>query len=176
MKVVVASQNPVKLEATRAGFDAMFPQMHVEVIGVTVTSDVRAQPMSRAETLEGASNRVQNATLMRPDAQYIVGIEGGVEHIDSQLAVFAWVVIQHGDQIGRAQTGVFYLPREVAELVLAGHELGDADDIIFGQENSKQKNGSLGLLTDDALTRTNYYIQAIIMALIPFKKPDFTWR
>jgi non-canonical (house-cleaning) NTP pyrophosphatase len=55
-------------------------------------------------------------------------------------------------------------------------ELGDADDAVFGRSNSKQANGSIGLLTDDALTRTEYYVQAVIMALIPFKKPQFTWK
>jgi non-canonical (house-cleaning) NTP pyrophosphatase len=55
-------------------------------------------------------------------------------------------------------------------------ELGTADDVVFGRSNSKQANGSIGLLTDDALTRTNYYVDAVVMALIPFKKRHLTWK
>jgi len=50
--------------------------------------------------------------------------------------------------------------------------LGEADDIIFGQTNSKQKNGTVGNLTDNAVDRTKYYIDAIILALIPFKNKN----
>jgi non-canonical (house-cleaning) NTP pyrophosphatase len=55
-------------------------------------------------------------------------------------------------------------------------ELGEADDVVFGRANSKQANGSIGLLTDDTITRTSYYVDAVVMALIPFKKPHFTWK
>jgi non-canonical (house-cleaning) NTP pyrophosphatase len=51
-------------------------------------------------------------------------------------------------------------------------ELGDADDEIFGASNSKQQNGAVGLLTENAVTRTTLYEQAVIMALIPFKNPE----
>jgi len=55
--------------------------------------------------------------------------------------------------------------------VNSGLELGEADDLVFGQANSKQKNGAIGLLTNDVLNRTTLYEQAVIMALIPFKNP-----
>lgn len=174
--VVVASQNPVKISATEDGFSRMFPDTDFQYQGISVASGVPDQPLSRAETLQGARNRAENAAIVMPNADYTVGIEGGIEAVDGQLQVFAWVVVKHGDIIGRAQTGVFYLPDEVAQLIHAGRELGDADDIVFGRQNSKQANGSIGLLTDDAMTRQSYYVNAVIMALIPFKKPQFTWR
>lgn len=174
-KIIVASLNPVKLDATRRGFAAMFPDEHYDFSGVDGSSGVADQPMSRTETLIGATNRAKAAHKQHPDADYTIGIEGGIEPDGDYLAVFAWVVVLHQEQIGSAQTGVFYLPQEVAELVRAGHELGDADDKVFGRKNSKQQNGSIGLLTDDALTRTDYYVQAVMMALLPFKNPQFTW-
>jgi non-canonical (house-cleaning) NTP pyrophosphatase len=48
-------------------------------------------------------------------------------------------------------------------------ELGDADDVVFGRTNSKQENGAVGLLTENVIDRTAYYVQALILALIPFK-------
>ena len=50
-----------------------------------------------------------------------------------------------------------------------GKELGDANDIVFNRNNSKQKNGAVGILTGDATDRTKYYTEAIILSLIPFK-------
>jgi inosine/xanthosine triphosphatase len=176
IQVVVASQNPIKIEAAQEGFKRMFPDSSFEFRGLSVPSGVSLQPMNRQETLQGALNRASNAHLAIPQADYVVGIEGGVEEIEGRLEVFAWVVIQSKEAIGRAQTGVFYLPDEVAQLIHQGIELGEADDLIFGRSNSKQKNGSIGLLTDDAYTRADYYSDAVLMALIPFKKPQFTWK
>jgi len=75
-------------------------------------------------------------------------------------------------KIGKGKTGSFFLPQKVAELVRQGMELGEADDIVFGKKNSKQANGAIGILTDDVITRTTYYVPAIIMALIPFKNEE----
>ncbi len=174
--VIVASTNPVKIEAARLGFGRMFPDVQFLIEGAAISSDVSHQPMTSIETYQGAASRAHNAAVQYPQANFTIGIEGGVEDQQGALQVFAWVVVQAAGQIGKAQTGVFYLPQEVAVLVRQGLELGDADDVVFGRSNSKQANGSIGLLTDDALTRTDYYVQAVIMALIPFKKPQFNWE
>lgn len=174
-KIVVASLNPVKIAATEAGFARMFPNDTFEITGCDVPSGVSDQPMSRAETLRGATNRADAALATVQDVAYAVGIEGGLEDVNGRLEVFAYVVVSDGKRHGTAQTGVFTLPEEVSTLVRGGMELGDADDVVFRRENSKQGNGSIGILTDDAITRTEYYIHAVIMALIPFKKPHLSW-
>jgi len=169
-KVIVASTNPVKVEAAKIGFDKMFPDERFNVKGVSVPSDVSEQPMSSNETLMGATNRAHNVSKLVTEADYWIGVEGGVEDVNEELEVFAWVVVKaRNGKIGRGKTGSFFLPRKIAALVRTGMELGEADDIVFGRTNSKQANGAIGLLTDDALTRTTYYEPAVIMALIPFK-------
>lgn len=175
-KIIVASKNPVKINATLEAFQAVFPQESYTAEGVSVLSGVSDQPMTARETRQGALNRAQNARQAQPDAQFWVGIEGGVEDTDIGMQCFAWVVILSAENvIGYGQTAVFYVPKEVATLVRQGIELGHADDQVFGRDNSKQKNGAIGLLTDDAVDRTSYYVQAVIMALVPFKNPTLTW-
>jgi non-canonical (house-cleaning) NTP pyrophosphatase len=88
------------------------------------------------------------------------------------MAAFAWVVIKSSNQEGKARTGTFFLPNEVAKWVRAGKELGEADDLVFNKHNSKQANGAVGLLTDNVTDRTRFYEEAIILALIPFKNPE----
>ena len=47
-------------------------------------------------------------------------------------------------------------------------ELGLADDKVFGRQDSKSKDGAVGLLTRGAITRTAYYAHAVTLALAPF--------
>ncbi len=168
--IVVASNNPVKLAAVTNGFTSVYSD-DIILHPVSVPSNVSDQPMSDCETLEGAKNRAQNARREFTDADFWVGIEGGVEFLDGKLAAFAWVVILNGNVLGSARTGAFFLPLQVSALVANGMELGEADDLVFGQINSKQQNGAIGILTNDLIDRESLYRPAVIMALIPFLNP-----
>lgn len=167
MKVVVASANPVKLEAVKVAFSQCFDDDFV-FEGVSVPSGVSDQPVGSDETRQGALNRVQNAQKAMPDADFYVGLEGGVEWLGDELMVFAWMVVRSGEKEGLARTGSFSLPPKIVSLIHEGYELGIADDMVFRRENSKQKNGAVGILTNDLVTRQSYYEQALILALIPF--------
>lgn len=167
--VIVASTNPVKIQAARNGFERMFPKEHFRVTGVAAPSGVSDQPMSDEEAYQGAVNRTLAAAQTVADADYWIGIEGGVEDIDGEMRGFAWIVVRDNERIGKSRTATFFLPDEVVQLVREGKELGDADDIVFNRSNSKQNNGSVGILTDDVMDRTEYYEHALILALIPFK-------
>ena len=171
VKVVVASRNPVKMDAVREGLSA-FISGEIELTGVAVDSGVSDQPMDNSETLTGAETRVKNARHQFPGADYYVGLEGGVEETTSGLMAFAWMVIDNGEKVGKARTASFFLPPEVARLVHEGMELGDADDRVFSKTNSKQQNGAVGLLTNDAITRKSLYLPAVQMAFIPFLNPE----
>lgn len=175
MHIIVASTNPVKIECARLGFEQVFPEAELTVSGVGVPSGVSDQPMTDDETLQGALNRATNAKSTHPDADFWVGIEGGVEDHRGVLYCFAWIVVQSADRTGRGRTATFILPDQVAALVHQGHELGHADDIVFGRENSKQANGSVGILTGDIITRTSFYVPAVILALIPFMQRDLSF-
>lgn len=170
-RVVVASKNPVKINAAREGFERMFPNDEFEVVGVEVASGVSDQPMSDEETKRGAMNRVENASMLEPAADYWAAFEGGaLEDESGEFCVFAWMIVKSKEgKIGKGRTSVFFLPPAVSALMREGKELAEADSIVFGRENSKHKNGIVGLLTGDVVDRTRYYTDAAIMALIPFK-------
>jgi inosine/xanthosine triphosphatase len=168
--IVVASQNPVKIRAVADGFQRMFPDQEFAIQAISVPSGVSQQPGSDAETMMGALNRATEAARQLPEADYWVGIEGGVEETSGgEMIAFAWVVVCDHERVGRGRTGTFYLPPAVTDLVRQGKELGEADDIVFGRVNSKQENGAVGLLTGDVINRAQLYEHAIILALIPFK-------
>lgn len=176
-KITVASLNPVKLRAAQNAFERLFPDQAFTVSGVSVASGVADQPLSVAETMTGAKARASNARAAQPQADYWVGIEGGIEDTPLGMTCFARVhVLGRDGREGLGQTAVFYLPREVARLVREGMELGHADDQVFGRDNSKQANGAIGILTDDVIDREAYYTHAMIMALVPFKNPTLSWQ
>jgi len=176
VKIVVASTNPVKVQAVRSGFTRMFPEQDFEIVSVSVPSGVSDQPRSSAETLQGALNRACNAALIYPQADYWVGVEGGIElegdGIASEMCAFAWIVVQSPERQGKGCTGRFYLPPAVVDLVRQGVELGEADDIVFGRSTSKQDSGAVGILTANVIDRAQLYEPAVIFALIPFINPD----
>ena len=174
--IIVASTNPVKILAALDGFQRVFPHLPFDASGVSVPSGVGDQPMSNAETLRGAHNRAAEARRHRPDGDYWVGIEGGCEDVDGVLYTFAWVVVLSADRSGRSRTATFVLPEEVAALVRQGVELGHADDQVFGRSNSKQQNGSVGLLTGDVIDRAGYYEHAVVLALIPFRNAALAFK
>jgi inosine/xanthosine triphosphatase len=169
--VAIASNNPVKIQAVLDGFKFIFPKEEWKTVSIEVPSGVSHQPMTDAETFSGAFNRAHNAQKGLPEADFWVGIEGGVEDLKGEMFAFAWVVVASSSMLGQARSGTFKIPPTVAKLVREGKELGTADDIIFGRENSKQKNGAIGLLTDDAIDRKALYQHAVVLALVPFKNP-----
>lgn len=167
---VVASTNPVKINAAKRGFDAMFPDVAWRVEGVSVPSGVSDQPLTDHETLLGAMNRAAAAQAMRPEARYWVGIEGGVHETDHGLAERAWMVVRGADgRIGKGSSGTFFLPNDIAALIRAGKELAEACDIVFAGTDCRQTNGAVGLLTGDVIQRTSLYEHGMALALIPFR-------
>jgi len=159
------------VKATQLGFETMFPNKEWEFQGISVPSGVADQPMSQEETLHGAVQRAKNAQEASPEADFWVGIEGGVATENQEMEVFAWIyVLSKAGKSGKSRTANFYLPPQIQKLVAQGIELGTADDMVFKQENSKQQGGSVGILTDGNIDRTAYYQTSMILALIPFLK------
>lgn len=172
IKIVIASNNPVKFQAVKNGFQKMFPGEKLEILTTEVESGVSDQPTSENETLQGAMNRVNEASRAIPQADYWVGIEGGVQNYGDDLAAYAWIIIKSDTLVGKSKTGTFYLPPLVTNLIREGMELGEADDVVFKQKDSKRKNGAIGILTGNIITRTSLYEHAVILALVPFKNRE----
>ena len=169
MRIVVASANPVKVNAARQAFETQFPGAEIDVRSVDVDSGAGDQPDSDAATRRGARTRAIRASEAAPDADYWVGLEGGIEVLDEQLMAFAWMAIKGpSGVIGEARSTTLPLPPAVKELIDQGMELGQANDRVFATINSKQGGGAYGLLTDGKYTRESIYTQTLVIALIPF--------
>ncbi len=167
MNIAISSKNPVKIEAVISAFEKVFVDKDFNFLSSNIKSGVSDQPFGNSETIKGAMNRASKIAKLYPEADFCLGIEGGISTKNNELTAFAWIVIKSNDKISKAKTSSFELPRVVGELLKKGYELGEADDIVFKKKNSKQKNGAVGLLTNNIVTRKDLYEQAIILALIP---------
>ncbi|MDE0755593.1 MAG: inosine/xanthosine triphosphatase [Woeseiaceae bacterium] len=175
MLVVVASHNPVKKAAVRQAFADQFGAENFDLVAIAAESGVGDQPYGDTETRMGAINRATDAAAKQPQADFCVGLEGGVDEIDGKLMAFAWMAIRHSSgNISRVRSVTLPLPDAVRDLVNDGLELGTANDRVFSKVNSKQKGGAFGLLTNGRMTRESVYAQSISIALIPFVHESFS--
>ncbi len=170
MKVIVASENPIKIKAVLKSFNLFFKDNEIQ--GIVSSSGVSEQPLTDQETLTGARNRVTEIRKKINDADFWVAIEGGIQAREQDLIAFAWVVVYSAGKFGEARSASFVLPAKVSHLIAGGMELGTANDIVFNVDNSKQKAGAVGLLTHNRIDRVELYKHAVTLALIPFVNPD----
>jgi inosine/xanthosine triphosphatase len=168
-RVCVVSKNQVKIDAVRIAFEKLINNEEFNFLGLGAASDVDDQPKTESETKKGAYNRILNATKIYEGYDYYVSIEGGVvkDLETNYYDCLAYVCISHLGVISFSRSSTFTLPKKVGELLDQGKELGEADDIVFNRTNSKQLNGAIGLLTNDKITRTSFYTEPIMLALIP---------
>jgi inosine/xanthosine triphosphatase len=172
-KVVIGSHNPVKVAVVKEAFAKVFPDMECDFVMHKAPSGVSDQPFGIQETRTGAQNRAASCAAAFPDADYCVGLEGGIEIIEDEYWVSAWMCVQ--DKAGRCgfgRTSAFLLPPPVTALIKEGVELSLAGDKIFNETNSGQKGGAVSFLTNNLISRKEFYLDAMVFALVPFLKND----
>jgi len=174
MEVLVGSNNPVKIAATREVFSKYFGQ--VNVTGIEVSSKVSAQPVGE-ETFEGAKNRALELKKLNDKkdlgADFFIGIEGGITKLYSKwFASGVGCVIDNQGRIGYGASPYFELPESIIDQLLSGSELGEVMEKISGKDNIRQKEGAIGFLSRGVMDRKNLYIHSLIVALVPFLNKD----
>lgn len=164
--IAIASENPIKVAAVETILSRAFPA--AEFVARSVPSGVPEQPWGDAETRRGAVNRAQNV-LAETGAALGVGLEGGLAETEVGLMTCAWcAIVDAAGRVGYGGGVYMLLPPIVAELLAAHHELGPAMDALVNQENTKQQQGAVGILTNGLSNRQAAYEQLVAMAAAPF--------
>ncbi|APG16450.1 MULTISPECIES: inosine/xanthosine triphosphatase [Kosakonia] len=162
--VVSATTNPAKIRAILHAFNEIFGEGSCHIESVSVDSGVPEQPFGSQETRAGARNRVNNARKLRPDADFWVAIEAGID----EGSTFSWVVIENPQMQGEARSATLPLPEIILQRVRAGEALGPVMSNYTGIDEIGRKEGAIGVFTAGKLTRESVYHQAVILALSPF--------
>ncbi len=170
MRIAVGSTNPVKLAAAEMAARPLWPQG--EFLAVPVESGVGDQPWGDEETIRGAIRRAQGA-LARGRADVGIGIEAGVHDTSYGLFVISWAaVVDRAGRLGLGGGGRLLLPEPVARRVRQGQELGPVMDAWTGEHNTKQRQGTVGILTGGRFGRTEALAHTCLLALARFIAAD----
>ena len=169
--VVVGSTNPVKIAAVTAVLERTGSRARVR--GLAVESGVRDQPEGDAETIRGATQRATTA-LELSDADFAIGIEGGVVEEAGSMRTCAWAaVVARDGRVGVGGSLAMTLPDRVAMLVRGGMELGHAMDRVSGGRDTKHGTGAVGILTAGLVDRQRAYEALVTYALAQFLAPAY---
>ncbi|AIP96015.1 inosine/xanthosine triphosphatase [Salmonella enterica] len=163
-QVISATTNPAKIQAILQAFEEIFGEGSCHITPIAVESGVPEQPFGSEETRTGARNRVANARLLWPEADFWVAIEAGID----DNSTFSWVVIESVELRGESRSATLPLPAVILENVRAGDALGPVMSRYTGIDEIGRKEGAIGIFTAGKLTRSSVYHQAVILALSPF--------
>ena len=171
MIIAVGSTNPTKVEPVKSVFSHHFK--NVQVFGVSVDSDVGDQPMNDSEMYKGALNRAKNALKKVPNAEYGVGIEGGLdEHSYGWFEKSLVVIVNKTGEIGIGSSGGLVLPKVVIDKIKSGKNLEQAVDEIFGTKEIGEGIGMFGIFTNEVVTRSEGVRHGVAFALARFLHSD----
>ena len=167
MKILMGTKNPGKIEGANKAFEEYFE--HVEIEGVTVSSDVSDQPVNE-EIFIGAKNRVKNlrkyAEENKINADFFVASEAGITNLLGDWIDINAAVVESKDgyqSVGTSQG--FPIPEKYVDEIRET-ELGKVMDKIFDGEKLGNGKGGINFLTKNVISRINLTKDAFIMALI----------
>ncbi len=172
MKVVVGSRSPVKVNATKLAFSEYFTDYSIE--SISIPSGVNPYPWSDEEMLQGAMNRAKGALEKVPDADYAVGLEGGLQQLSEWMIVKQLAVVIKDNEVGVGLSSGYDCPKGILEKIRPQLESNRRSiDDFFGEEEILSKEGPIGVLTRSKMTRTESSRDAVLCALTRFVSPGY---
>lgn len=158
MRIAVGTTNKAKLEAIRNIFSDS-----VEIIPCKVPSNVREQPFSDEETIQGAINRAKNA-LVEVDADLAIGLEGGVTETPIGLMLCNWGALVVREKMNKpyvAGGARIVLPDDISNRLRNGEELGPVMDDFCQQKNIRSHEGAIGIFTNGQVNRVEMFTHVV---------------
>jgi len=169
MRIAVGSKNKPKLEAVREIVKEYDFFAGAEVVGISVVSGVREQPVGLDETVQGAINRAKSAFH---NCQYAIGLESGIIPVPQTKSGYMDLTvcaIYDGATIHLGMSSAFEYPPQMVKMALEdGIDISTSARMlgITTHEKIGEAEGMIGFLTKSRLTRKDYTIQALRTALI----------
>jgi len=165
MKVITGSNNQDKIKIVKNALREL--HLDVEVKGKTVNSGIADQPLDKETTKAGAINRAKIAKKESPDADFWIGLEGGLHDYGEgyHLVTYACLISAKGGQgqdgnifIGEGEE--IHLPEEVSEKVKKGEWFGD----VIREYAERNK------IDDNLITRLDPFTRAVQCSYVEYLK------
>lgn len=171
-KIIVGTCNEAKLNAVECAAQTVF-DISSEVESYAAKSGVSDQPISLEEMYIGAKNRAVAALNSDDNADFGVGLEGGLSIFQNRWFDSGIVVaIDRGCNEGIGETIKLEIGTGIMKLIKNGMELSDALVEITGH-NTTQTRDCFKALTDDKLSVIPAFTDATIAAFNRFVLPEF---
>lgn len=176
MRILIGTKNSAKIKGAKEAFEEYFDD--VEIMNIDVKSNVSEQPLND-EIYEGARNRANNLIKYAKEnsiyADYYLGIESGMTNRLGKWMITNIAVIKdrEGNE-GFGTSASFPIPNKYIDEIIETN-LGKVIDRIFGEDDLRTKNGSVGFLTHEKISRIDLTREAFIMALTSFTNDDI-WK
>lgn len=175
MKAIVASKNPGKIEGAKRALEKFFD--NIEVIGISVSSDVSEQPVNE-EVYAGAKNRVKNLKQYCEQngisADFFMSIESGIHNLLGNWLISNIAVIE--DNKGNeswSTSASFPVPHTYVEEIIST-DLSKVMDKVFEKDEDRHNHGGgIQLLTKGLVSRIDLTETAFVMALTKFVNPQW---
>jgi len=172
MKIIVGSENPVKISAVNEAISE-YMGIEADVHGMAITSGVPPQPIGLDKTIYGAQHRAISAYA--PDYYFSIGLESGLIFLDAtkRYLDFCACAVYDGKEFYFGLSPGFELPQKISEIIeKEGVEIDVAVHRTGLSKNSRigYSEGIIGILSEGKITRKDYTKQAVLMSLLHLPK------
>ncbi len=164
MKIVLTSNNNVKLKVTEKAFSQIFTDAKLEIIQLDFEKD-GPEPYGMKGVLNQINESITEAKKRITDADYYIGMEGGVEGEESLDEVAVVLVHTAKGVEGYSRSVSFQIPRKVSSDIKNGLQLSDSVQDFLNTNNVKKGNGFVGILTNNLVTKEDLYFQPAVVAI-----------
>ena len=183
MIIAVASNNIPKVSACKKVINNLKNELssdeNIEIINRKIESDVGAMPLSLDDLMNGAKNRAKKIfKLLKEENRfptYSIGMEGGFflkysPCRNSPVAFLqSWSYVYDGEKGYWGSSGAIEVPQNIfSKISDTGKELSEIIDDIADVENVRSKQGTVGVLTNNRITRQDFFESALLFAFAPF--------
>lgn len=187
MLIAVGSTNAPKLDAVKKAATKYFPKGHlIDVVGISISSGVSSHPTNPGEARQGAMTRALGVFEEVSDADYWVGIEGGLEQIqvlipttlDKRVYESNWVesgycaILDRGWRFAYGQSGSVRILDSLIPGIMAGDDLNAVFEAQFDIPRIGDAGGYAAWLTGGALDRAESYVPGLISAFSQISRTD----
>ena len=174
ISILVASKNPIKIQASLEAFQPVFEQLRVDSCEIKIDRPNADQPIGEEQTRQYSRMRVSEIRKKYPRYDYYIGIEGGiVKTLTNDSRIVVYTSIGDKDHIVTIRGCEIPLPDSWLEILTKKkyNELGDLVADVSGIKDIKRKQGAVGFFTKDNVKRIDVLRQSVFMALVPYMNP-----
>ncbi|MFH1358393.1 MAG: inosine/xanthosine triphosphatase [archaeon] len=175
MIINVGSKNKNKVDAVKEIILEYDFLKDADVVSIEVSSGVSDQPKSAEETIQGAKNRAINSFK---DCDLSIGYESGLIRLPETKTGYANIdvcAIYDGNKFHLGFAPMFEYPIEATKMVFnEGLDMSQAffKNSLTEKENIGAHEGIVGFLTKGRMTRKEFTMHGIRMALIHLEFPE----